>query len=225
MSDQLVFDLPHRAAMGREDFFVSPGNAAVVAGIEGWADWPLAKMILVGAEGAGKTHLAHVWAAMSGAEILAARDSAARAEDLSEAAALVVEDADGVAGDAAAEEALFHIHNALGARGAPLLLTARDAPERWGVVLPDLASRMAQAGVLRLPPPDDALLTAVMMKLAHDRKLPLTPVILSYAAPRIERSFAAAARFVADLDAHALARKRPPTRDMAKAVLSSTDGA
>lgn len=221
MAEQLVFDLPLRAAMGREDFFVSPANAPAVAGIEGWRGWPRAKMVLTGPEGAGKTHLVHVWAALTGATIVAARDLPERAEALSEAAGAVgVEDADRISGHRAAEEALFHLHNALSGSGLPLLLTARDAPQRWGLSLPDLASRMAQAGVLHLPPPDDALLGAVMLKLAADRNLPLNPKILGHALPRIERSFAGVQRFVAALDARALSVKRPPTVAMARAVLA-----
>lgn len=220
MTRQLVMDLPHRPAMGREDFFVSAGNAAAVAAIEGWRDWPHGKLVLAGPEGSGKTHLVHVWAGMAGAEIMRAAALKDRVEALSGAQAVAVEDIHEIAGRAEAEEALFHLHNALAARAAPLLLTARGVPARLGIALPDLASRLAQAGVARLDAPDDALLSAVMMKIAHDRKLPVTPAILTYALPRIERSFAAAARFVAELDAAALSEKRPPTREIAKQVLA-----
>jgi hypothetical protein len=67
MAEQLVFDLPVRPAMGRDDFFVTGSNAAALAQVDGWRDWPFGKLVLVGPEGAGKTHLAHVWAAGSGA--------------------------------------------------------------------------------------------------------------------------------------------------------------
>ncbi|MEM9318736.1 MAG: DnaA/Hda family protein [Pseudomonadota bacterium] len=217
---QLTFDLPHRPAMGRADFFVSDANAAAVQGIEAWADWPFAKAILVGPEGAGKTHLAHVWAALTGAEIVAATDLAARAEPLRDAVAVAVEDASEIAGQSANEEALFHLHNALSARAAPLLLTAREPAAHWHLGLPDLASRMAQAGLLRMGPPDDALLTAVMVKLSQDRQLAVRPTTLAYAAARVERSFAAAARFIEALDALAMAEQRAPTRDLARIVLS-----
>jgi hypothetical protein len=64
---QLAFDLPARPALEREDFFVSVANAQAVALIEGWRDWPARKLALSGPRGAGKTHLAHVWAARAGA--------------------------------------------------------------------------------------------------------------------------------------------------------------
>jgi chromosomal replication initiation ATPase DnaA len=216
---QLVFDLPLRAAMVREDFLVTPANAQAVTAIDAWHDWPFAKMVLTGPEGAGKTHLAHVWAAQAGARIINA--VAITPVDM-DAPALVVEDADRIAGNRGAETALFHLHNALAHRGAHLLLTARDAPQRWGLCLPDLDSRMGQAGVLRLPPPDDTLLMALMIKLAADRQIPLTPAIVQYAAPRLERAAAAVQQFIAALDAAALAEKTPPRLRHAKAVLAQT---
>ena len=63
MTRQLAFDLPGRVALGRENFFVSPANALAVAALDGWRDWPERRMLLFGPEGAGKTHLAHVWVA------------------------------------------------------------------------------------------------------------------------------------------------------------------
>ena len=225
MSDQLRFDLPHRTAMGRADFFQSDANATALAGIEAWREWPLGKMILIGPVGAGKTHLAHVWASLSGAQIVAAQDIVGQVETLAEARALAVEDADRIAGDRAAEEALFHLHNALAARGAALLITAREPPALWGLGLPDLQSRMAQTGLLRMEPPDDALLIAVMLKLSTDRDLAVRPPTLAYAAARIDRSFAAAADFVEALDAAAIDGQRAPTRELAKIVLSQKDEA
>ena len=223
MSDQLQFDLPHRPAMGRDDFYRSEANAAALDGIEAWKDWPLSKMILFGPEGAGKTHLAHVWAGLAGAQIVEARDLPGRIDRLSGAPALVVERADSIAGDADAEEALFHLHNALGARGAPLLMIAREPPALWNIELPDLRSRMAQTGLLRMDAPDDRLLLAVMLKLSADRGLAVRPATLDFAAKRMGRSFANAAAFIDALDAAAIDRQRAPTIDLARKVLEELE--
>jgi chromosomal replication initiation ATPase DnaA len=221
MAEQLVLDLPFRAAMERADFYVSAANAAAVAGLDGWRGWPGGKMLLIGPAGSGKTHLAHVFAAQAGAAIVAAADlpglDPAR---LAEAPALAVEDADGIAGDAAAEEALFHLHNAAADRGCALLITARTPPARWGLQLPDLSSRMQQAGQLTLAEPDDALMGAVLVKLAADRQMTLSPAMLAYILPRIERSLAVVQAVVTDLDAAALAGKQKPGLRHVKAVLA-----
>ena len=67
---QLVLDLPHRAARGREDFLVTPANAAAVAMIDGWRSWPSHAAVLVGPPGSGKTHLVEVWRQASGAGVV-----------------------------------------------------------------------------------------------------------------------------------------------------------
>ncbi len=220
MPRQMVLDLPFRAAMGRADFFVSDANAAAVAGIEGWRGWPMGKMLLIGPAGAGKTHLAHVFAAQTGGRVLATADLVGTdPARLVTAPALAIEDADRIAGDRAAEEALFHLHNAAADRGVALMVSARTPPARWGLTLPDLDSRMQQAGQLSLAPPDDRLMSAVLVKLAADRQMALTPALIAYILPRIERSLAAARDMVLALDAEALAAKARPGIRHAKTVL------
>ncbi|MGX0876161.1 chromosomal replication initiation ATPase DnaA [Roseovarius sp. MBR-154] len=219
MAEQLSFHLPVRPALGREDFFVSPANAEAVAMIEAWQGWPSRKLILAGPAGAGKTHLTHVWAALSGARIIAARDlSDADIPTLAQGP-VAVEDARQIAGDRAAEDALFHLHNLTLAEGHALLITARTAPHLWGLSLPDLTSRMQGTLLTELRAPDDALLSAVLMKLFADRQLSPSPDTIPYLARRIERSFEAARDIVAALDARALAETRPVTRSLAARVL------
>ena len=225
MARQLVLDLPFRAAMGRSDFFVSDANAAGVAGVEAWRDWPLSKMVLVGPAGSGKTHLTHVFCDQSGARLIAARDIGAfNPTDLAETQAIAIEDADQIAGAHAAQEALFHLHNACAQRNVALLVTARSAPARWGLSLPDLDSRMQQAGQLTLAAPDDQLIAAVLDKLAADRQMALTPALLGYILPRIERSLAQARDFIARLDAEALADKQRPGLKHVRAILARDEG-
>ncbi len=147
MPRQLTFHLPALEAHGRDDFFVSAANAGAVAALEDWQNWPQGKMVLTGPQGAGKSHLAQIWAAEAGAQVAPAQ-TLARADlpDLAQGLRVVVEDADRIAGDAAAETALFHLHNLLGTDGR-LLLTARAAPSHWRLTLPDLASRMQASAV------------------------------------------------------------------------------
>ena len=218
MARQLAFDLPVRPALGREDFFVSPANELALAALDA-GNWPQGKMLLLGPEGAGKSHLAQVWAGDTGARVIAAADLAAR--PLADPGPMVVEDADRIAGDRAAETALFHLHNHLLAAQAPLLMTARRAPAHWGLTLPDLKSRMEATAVAELLPPDDALLSAVCLKLFADRQVQVTPNLIQWLIRRIDRSFAAAREAVATLDAAALQRGRSVTRALAAEVLDT----
>lgn len=217
MPAQLVFDLTAPPALEREDFFVSEANRLAVAALAAPAGWPQGKMLLTGAEGAGKTHLALIWAADNAAVVLSA-DELGPAPD---AGPVVVEDVHRVAGNAVAEQALFHLHNQVLASGRRLLMTARSAPRGWGLRLPDLASRMEATATAALAPPDDALLAAVLVKLFADRQIAVPAPLIPWLVTRMERSFASARRVVADLDARALASGRPISRGLAAEVLDS----
>lgn len=223
---QMAFDLGQHEDFSREGFFPSPANAAALATVAGWKDWPLRRLLLIGPDGAGKTHLAHIWAAEAGAMILPATDLAtdlAPHDPTALPLAVVVEDADEMAGLPAHEEALFHLINHMAAAGGQLLLTAQHAPRDWGLALPDLLSRLQATAIARLDPPDDALLCAVLVKLFADRQIAVPPNLIPYLTARMDRSIAAARHLVATLDARALALGRPITRALAAELLDSTD--
>lgn len=219
MAEQLAFPLPRREARGREAFFVAPANALAVRQIEAWHAWPQGKLVLTGPQGAGKTHLAHVWATLAGARITAALALAPAEIPALAEAPVAVEDADRIAGHALAETALLHLHNLALANGRPLLLTARRPPSQWHLALPDLASRIAATACAALEPPDDALLSAVLVKLFADRQIAPPPRLIDYCLKRMDRSFAAAQRLVAALDARALATGRPIGVPLAAEIL------
>jgi chromosomal replication initiation ATPase DnaA len=214
---QLALALAHDESFAREDFLAGASNADALKLIERWPDWPDRALALVGPEGAGKSHLAAIWAEASGARRLSAR--ALGETDLLHAlatGALVVEDV----ADDLNERALFHLINLVREEEAYLLITARAAPGRWTVALPDLGSRLRAIPAVTLTAPDDALLRAVLLKLFADRQLGIDESLISYLVTRIERSFAAARAAVETLDHEALRLKRPVTRALAAEVLA-----
>ena len=209
---QLALALDHRESYAREDFLAGPCNEGPLQLVDCWPDWPANALALVGPEGSGKTHLAMIWAAAAGARVISARalDEAELPSALA-TGALVVEDA----GPGADERALFHLINLAREETAFLLFTARTAPATWPVAIPDLASRLRALPVITLQPPDDAMLRAVIIKLAADRQLLLDESVVSYLSTHIERSFAAARAAIIALDNEALRQRRPPTRALA----------
>lgn len=217
MIRQLAFDLPNPEAMTREHFFVAPSNALALATVEGWQDWPGRKLLLLGPEGSGKTHLVQIWAALSDAVILSAETLADTDIASLSGRSVVVEDADRLG---AAEAQLFHLHNLVTATGA-LLLTARTPPRDWGLSLPDLISRMQATPIAQLDAPDDALLSAVLVKLFADRQIAVPSNLIPYLVSRMPRSIGAARALVASLDARALAAGRPITRALAGEMLDT----
>ena len=219
---QLALTLPHAESFARDDFLEGAGNKAALALVEAWPDWPNPTVMLVGEAGAGKSHLASIWAERSGARAIAARNLAIEAvPDALATGALVVEDIDPSIVD---QPALFHLLNLAREDNASLLLTARTPPAGWTLQVKDLASRLRAVPVVRLEPPDDQLLRALIVKFCADRQLVVDESVVSYLLPRIERSFVAARRAVERLDAEALRRGRPITRTLAVEVLRDGEG-
>ena len=219
---QLVFDLALPPALGRADFLPAPANADALAMLARSADWPQGRLLLIGPEGAGKSHLAAIWAAEAGAIPCQASALRVAAVDalVPEEAALVIEDADCAAGLPEAEAALFHLANLAHARGARLLLTARAPVRDWGLALPDLGSRMQAVTAVTLGRPDEALLEAVLVKLFADRQLAPAPGVLAALVRRMDRDLGLARRVTAAIDAEALASGRAVTRPLALAALA-----
>jgi chromosomal replication initiation ATPase DnaA len=179
--------------------------------IERWPDWPDRAMLLVGPEGAGKSHLAAIWAQTSGARLVAARAlESVNLPAMLATGALVVED---LAAGRFDERALFHLLNLVREEAASLLITARLLPA--AIDLRDLASRLSALPIVQLASPDDALLRAVIVKLFADRQLAVEESLIAYLMTRIERSFAAVRAAVERLDREALRQKRPATRALA----------
>jgi DnaA regulatory inactivator Hda len=213
MPQQLPLDLAGPPSYSRADFLPADANAVALAWIDRWPDWPGPAAVLVGPAGSGKTHLLHLWAGraralhLSGAEL----DQPALAtllDMLGGARHVALDEAEAVAGRPDAERQLFHLYNWLREHGGSLLLAARSAPARWHLRLPDLASRLRAAAVVEIGAPDDALLSAVLIKLFHDRQLAVGEEVVQYLARRMERSLSAAVVIVDRIDRRALADKR-----------------
>ena len=214
---QLAFALPHAESLSRDNFLEGPANAAGLALVDSWPDWPNRVMLLVGPEGSGKSHLAAIWAEEAGARATSAQAlTAAAVPGALATGALVVEDLKPSEFD---ERALFHLLNLAREDGAFVLITARVAPSALPIELRDLRSRLRAVPTVSLLPPDDQLFRALIVKFCADRQLSVDEAVVSFVATRIERSFAAARQAVELLDTEALRLGRPVTRALAAELL------
>ncbi|AUH34373.1 DnaA ATPase domain-containing protein [Paracoccus tegillarcae] len=221
MPRQLTLDLAGDPAHSRADFLVADANALAVAALDAPDAWPQGRMLLIGEAGAGKTHLASFWAAERGAMRVSAPALTPEAADglACQNGALVIEDAHCAGGLPQAEQALFHLWNICHMRNCLLLLTARRAPRDWGVVLPDLRSRMDAMPQTRIAAPDEGLLAAVLVKLFADRQLSVPAGLIDWLVLRMDRDLGLARKLVAALDESAMADQKPVTRRLASDLL------
>lgn len=211
---QLPLGLPTNIGRGAEDLIVSPVNKDAVSFINSWPDWPVPIVILAGPVGAGKSHLASVWASMAEAIQLPASDQLTLPAQAG--ANVVVED---IGAGNFNETALFHLINEVRAHGGNLLLTSRTWPGNWGMQLPDLTSRMKLARLIELNEPDDELLQGVMAKLFADLQIEVDGPVIEYMVLRMERSLASAQQLVTTLDSLSMAQKRAITKPLAAQAL------
>ncbi len=208
MNAQLRLPLAREPDFSRDRFATSPANAAALALVSSWNAGTLA---LVGPEGSGKTHLAHIWAADHGARFLTKppRDIAVLGGQR-----LIIENA----GAWPDPESLFHLLNMVQVSGA-LILTSHRRPALWPAALPDLRSRLNALAVAELAEPDDAVLSAVLTALFAERHIRPTPDVIPYLLYRMERSIPAARRVVEHLDEAAAQQRREVNRALAIEIM------
>lgn len=198
---------PHYDA---QDFLPAPSNAAALAWLTGPAAWPQRRLALWGPEGCGKTHLLHLWAGRAGAEVLSGPGLAL----VPPTRPLAVDDA-----DAAPERPLLHLLNAAAEAGFAVLLAAREPPARWGMALPDLASRLRATTAVRIERAEDELLRALLHRLLAERQLAVAEPLVEWMLLRLPRSQAALREAAARLDHAALAAGRAVGRALAQQVV------
>jgi chromosomal replication initiation ATPase DnaA len=212
MTRQLRLKFRREVSFARADFVVGPCNARALAAVDAWPGWHGGCLALFGPEGAGKTHLAHIWAERAQAVVL---DRARLDPDAAVGRPALVEDVD----RGFDPEALFHLINMAGHQGGGLLLTARAAPVTWPAALPDLRSRLNALPVAEIEAPDDEVLEGVLRKFFKERSIRPPRDIFPYLLRRMERSVPAARDIVKRLDEVADEEQRPISRALARQIM------
>jgi len=213
MMRQLALPLPIAASFDGRDVIADASNEAALSWLAKPEAWPLGRLALYGVAGLGKTHLARAAATRFGwrwLDGMGLRGLPAPAPQGN-----VIDDADCVADEAA----LFHLINLCAERGESLLLIGREAPARWPVRLPDLASRLRATQAVGVGSASDALLRALLSKFFADRQLRVEPDVQAWLLTRLPRDAASLVEAVARLDRAALGLGGRITRPLARMAL------
>lgn len=219
--EQLPLNFNHRPALDREDFLVTSGNVEAVKMLDSYPLWPSHAIIIYGANGCGKTHLAHVFVKKTGGKTPLTSATSLTAEQvpdlLAKSGSLVVEDIETLKD----EEALLHLYNYAKEIGAHLLMTSAVAPSDLAITLPDLSSRLLAIPAIKIGNPDDAFIKALLVKLFIDRQLSIGEEAIDYAIKNMERSFKGAGDLVAAADKLSLAKHKAITIPLLREILKT----
>jgi len=218
MTKQLLLPFGLTQGYAKEDFCAAPSNAMArewLARPEGWSN---GRLILWGPPGCGKTHLLQIWAAARRAAIFDAGSLGGPLGRIDRPLAL--DDSDAV------EDAriLLHLLNMAAEAGQPVLLTARHPPARQAHKLADLASRLRASTAVEIRPPEEELLDRLLMRLAAERQLLLSPGVKNFILTHLPRTPAVLREAVARLDHAALDRRSRITRSLAADILADLAG-
>lgn len=217
---QFTLDLDRPADYSPSAFARAPGNEAAVRLIEQWPDWPAPAACIVGPAASGKSHLGMMWRERARARAIAL--SALQASDIEGGLTepLWIDRHNDEAFD---EDVLFHTLNLAREEEGSILITARTAPAKWKVALPDLASRLKAVPVVEIGGPDEGLVEAVLIKRFTDLGIDAEPAVMRYLLARMERSYGAIAAVVEAFGRQTLAAQRRASVPLAAQVLEDLE--
>lgn len=176
-------------------YLVSDSNVAVHKQLQAPESWPNGTAILIGEKLSGKSAMSNAFASDHGG--------------------LILDDA-----DCEKDESIFHLWNRAREEKKPLLLTASRPVSSWGIILPDLKSRLAASLLLNLGPPDDVMIDGLLQQYFANRGLSISQDALGYMTKRMERSYHNIEILAQKMDKIAIERRKPITLVIAKQALS-----
>jgi chromosomal replication initiation ATPase DnaA len=220
VSEQIPLKLPHREAYDHFDYLVARPNEEAVAFIDKWPSWSHHALVIYGNAGCGKTHLSNVWQNITKAKRITIDDLS---EELLAAPEMlyILENAERVRNSSKAEDNLFFLYNWLKEAGGYLMMTSHLHPNKWGIKLPDLSSRILSAPAVEIGDPDDNLIYAVLVKQFSDRQIIPPLDVINYILPRMERSYDEVRKLVEAIDSLALSEKNRITIPLVRRVFEN----
>ena len=194
---QRPLDLSRQPELSFATLVEGESNSAALAYLKAYPDWPSPVVLLIGPEGAGKTHMGRAFAG--------------RYPDT-----LFIDDA-----DRADEDNLFaQLNSALSGDVPSIVLASRSAPSAWGTEMPDLRSRLSNVPVFTVEEPGDDILRPILVQLFYNRGRLLGPDVVDYMLTRCPRSVSELTPIVEAIESEAQAEKADVTKTFVSRFLS-----
>ena len=200
------------------DNFFPVGNEEVFAAFNGWLNGNIDKPVLFlhGVIGSGRSHLLQAACRYISEKerpsiYVPAGEPGISGQFISQLdpeSTVCIDDLDQVVGDEHWEEAVLEVHERLLSSNGRLLLAALQPPRVLGLMLPDLATRLAAGAVYRIQPLTERELPRAMQLRARRRGLELPDEVVEYLLRRVPRSSEAIFDLLDRVDEAAFSKKR-----------------
>jgi chromosomal replication initiation ATPase DnaA len=219
---QLLLELTNDVSFNEKDYFVSGCNEDAYNLIHEWPNWKDFALLIYGAKGSGKSHLANIWAKISKAKILNCSFlSLGDIEESKHYKSFVLENYDKIK----MEETFLELFNSIKKRDSSMLLVGLNPPKGVNFLTKDLESRIRSLYSVEIGLPDDILLKTLLLKQFSDRQVKIEKTVIDFIIPRIDRSFDAVVDIVNKIDKYSLRESRKITIPLVKTVIEGIEDA
>lgn len=141
-------------------------------------------------------------------------------ESLEDLPLIALDNVQCIAGQAAWEQALFHLFNRVRDAGGRLVLAANVPLEELGIQLADLESRLKWGLLYHIDSPDESFKILALQYRAQRRGLELSADVAKYIVKQVAANMEAMFEVLQQLDSASLSAQRKLTRPFIKAVMA-----
>ena len=219
---QLSISIPFNDEKGQDTLYVSEANQDAIAYLKLWPNWTNNTTLIIGEEGSGKSHLASIWQISSKATVIDQLDDNTIETLISTplTSPIIIDLHDIEDHNKGQADALFHLYNHVKNQQGHLLILCRHHPKSWPHISLDLRSRMMAATILTIKSPNDDTIAAILVKQLSDRQIQVSPDVIHYLIPRIERRYSYIKQLVQQIDTITLEQKRKLTIPLIRDILN-----